>query len=85
MVAASDGRSGSVVGCYKTIGTAPVVVPMFAASGTGAGPTLNSYEGADMAKRTRGPDPVDRVTRISGVKITLPTHAAPVPSITVSA
>lgn len=44
----------------------------------GAGPTHNRSEGADMAKRTRGPDPVDRSTRISGVKITPPTLAGPV-------
>jgi len=42
-------------------------------------------EGADVAKSTRGPDPSDRVTRISGVKITPPTHAGPVPSITTNA
>lgn len=37
-------------------------------------------EGADVAKSTRGPDPSDRVTRNSGVKITPPTDAAPVPT-----
>lgn len=46
---------------------------------------LRRYEGADMAKSTRGPDPVDRVTRDSGVKITPPTHSGPVPSTHTSA
>jgi hypothetical protein len=41
---------------------------------------FEANEGAAMAQSTRGPDPVDRVTRISGVKITPPTLAAPVPS-----
>jgi hypothetical protein len=41
-------------------------------------PTLNGYEGADMAESTRGPDPVDRWTRISGVNITPPMHTGPV-------
>lgn len=80
LVAASDGRSGSAVGCHKTIGTAPVVVLMFSASGTGAGPTLNLYEGADMAQSTRGPDPSDRQTRNSGVNITPLTRSGPVTS-----
>jgi hypothetical protein len=31
-----------------------------------------------MAKRTRGPDPSDRLTRISGVNITPPTLAGSV-------
>lgn len=44
----------------------------------GAGPTHNSHEGADMAKRTRGPDPADSRPRSSGVKITPLTHAGPV-------
>jgi len=47
----------------------------------GAGPTHNLQQKVPtMAKSTRGPDPVDRVTRISGVKITPPTLAAPVPT-----
>lgn len=80
----STGRLGlapddSSVACrHKTIGTAPVVVPLRQTAGTGAGPTLNSDEGADMAQSTRGPDPSDRVTRNSGVKITPPMHAGPV-------
>lgn len=47
----------------------------------GAGPTPHRFEaieGADMAKRTRGPDPVDSRPRSSGVKITPPTHAGSV-------
>jgi hypothetical protein len=36
----------------------------------GAGPTLNHHEGADMAKRTRGPNLADSETRYSTVKIT---------------
>lgn len=67
-----------VVDGYKTIGTAPVVVRMRQTSGTGAGPTLNLYEGADMAQSTRGVPPSDRWTRTSGVNITPPTIAAPV-------
>lgn len=35
-------------------------------------------EGADMAERTRGPDPVDRWTRETGVNITPPTRTGPV-------
>jgi len=66
------------VAADKTIGTAPVVVRMFASSGTGAGPTLNSHEGADMAQSTRGPNPVDRQTRDSGVKITPLARMVPV-------
>lgn len=42
-------------------------------------------EGADMAERTRGPDPVDRWTRDSGVNITPPTNADPVPTTHTSA
>lgn len=82
----STGRLGlapddSSVACrHKTIGTAPVVIPLRQTAGTGAGPTHNDHEGADMAKRTRGPDPSDRLTRDSGVKITPPTHSAPVTS-----
>lgn len=37
-----------------------------------------SSKGADMAERTRGPDPVDRWTRTSGVNITPPTRTGPV-------
>ena len=44
----------------------------------GAGSTLNSDEGADMQKSTRGPDPVDSRPSVSGVMITPPTHAGPV-------
>ena len=65
------------VGGHKTIGTAPQF------SGCvnnryGAGPTLNSDEGADMAQSTRGPNPVDRQTRDSGVKITPLARMVPV-------
>lgn len=34
-----------------------------------------------MAQSTRGPNPVDRWTRTSGVNITPPMIAVPVPSI----
>lgn len=81
LVAASDGWSVPVGGCHKTIGTAPVVVLVQRTPGTGAGPTHNDHEGADMAKRTRGPDPSDRLTRDSGVNITPPTLALPVTPI----
>jgi len=84
-VASSTGRLSTApddpsdrVAADKTIGTAPVVVRMFAASGTGAGPTHNHREGADMAQSTRGPNPVDRQTRDSGVKITPLARTAPV-------
>jgi len=80
LVAASDGRSDLVGGRHKTIGTAPVVVLVQRTPGTGAGPTLNTHEGADMAKRTRGPDPSDRSTRNSGVNITPLTRSGPVTS-----
>lgn len=68
------------VAADKTIGTAPVVVQMRQTSGTGAGPTLNLYEGADMAQSTRGPNPVDRWTRIPGVNITPLARMVPVPT-----
>lgn len=80
LVPAPDDHSGVVL-ADKTNGTAPVVVLMFGASGTGAGPTLNLYEGADMAQSTRGPDPSDRQTRNSGVNITPLTRSGPVTSI----
>lgn len=38
-----------------------------------------------MVKRTRGPAPYDRWTRETGVKITPPTDATPVPSILTAA
>lgn len=40
--------------------------------------SCEANEGADMAQSTRGPNPVDRSPRISGVKITPPTLAGPV-------
>jgi len=43
-----------------------------------------SSEGADMAQSTRGVPPSDRWTRISGVNITPPTIAAPVPTASTS-
>ena len=75
---APDDHSDAVVG-YNTIGTAPQYSSCVN-NRYGAGPTPHSDEGADMPKRTRGPDPVDRWTRISGVNITPPTHADPVTS-----
>ena len=77
---APDMQSAAVL-ADKTNGTAPVVVLMFGASGTGAGPTPHSTEGADMAQSTRGPDPSDRQTRNSGVNITPLTRSGPVTSI----
>ena len=44
----------------------------------GAGSTHSHYEGADMQKSTRGPDPRDSRPSVSGVIITPPTHAGPV-------
>lgn len=72
---APDDHSGS--GAHKTIGTAPQY-PGCVNNRCGAGPTPHHYEGADMAKSTRGPDPVDRWTRTSGVNITPLARTVPV-------
>jgi len=79
LVAASDGRSGSAVRRHKTM-ERPRSNPDAANIRYGAGPTLNLYEGADMAQSTRGPDPSDRQTRNSGVNITPLTRSGPVTS-----
>lgn len=76
-VARPDGR------CGPTKSEAPaatwVAVPVCEARTRGLSTlTALTNEGADVAKSTRGPDPSDRVTRNSGVKITPPTHADPV-------
>lgn len=73
---APDDHSGQA-GAHKTIGTAPQY-PGCVNNRCGAGPTHNPYEGADMAKNTRGRDPVDRWTRNSGVNITPLARTGPV-------
>lgn len=72
-------------GCAPTKSEAPaatgVAVPVCEAETRGLSTlTALTNEGADVAKSTRGTNPVDRLTRISGVKITPPTHADPVPT-----
>jgi hypothetical protein len=59
------------------IGTAPQY-PGCVNNRYGAGPTLNSDEGADMEQSTRGRDPVDRWTRDPGVNITPLARSGPV-------
>lgn len=81
---APDDHSGQA-GAHKTIGTAPLY-PWCANTGSGAGPTHNpQQEGADVAKSTRGRDPVDRWTRNPGVNITPLARMVPVTSIHISA
>lgn len=70
---------GSVGGGAQTK-VRPRSCPSVSSTGCEVGSTLNLYEGVDMTKTTRGPDPADRWTRNSGVNITPPTHAAPVPT-----
>ncbi len=81
-LAPADHSGGA--GAHKTK-ERPRSTPGAANTGCGAGPTLNSYEGADMAESTRGPDPVDRWTRNSGVNITPPTRTGPVTTTRASA
>lgn len=64
----------------KTKGSGPAAKPGGETPGSGAGSTLNPYEGADMAKNTRGRSPSGSRTRDTGVKITPPTHSSPVAS-----
>lgn len=60
----------------------PAVVPVLVTLGARSGRhRTDDGKGADMAKRTRGPSPSDRVTRISGVKITPLARMVPVPPI----
>lgn len=77
LVPAPDDPSDAV-SADKTIRNGPAVILMFAASGAGPGRHTTLTKVPTMAKRTRGPDPVDKVTRISGVNITPPTLAGPV-------
>ncbi len=65
---APDDHSGGVL-AYKTM-ERPRSGPGAGNTGYGAGPTHNSDEGADMAKRTRGFPGSDSETRISAVTIT---------------
>lgn len=80
---APDDHSGHA-GAHKTK-ERPRSIPGAANTGCGAGSTLNSYEGADMAESTRGPNPVDRWTRNPGVNITPLARTGPVTSIQTSA
>lgn len=79
LVPAPDMQSAAV-SAYKTIGTAPVVVRLRQQPVQGPGRHSTSTKVPTMAKRTRGPDPVDRLTRLSGVNITPPTDSGPVTS-----
>jgi len=83
VVFAPDGHSDVVAGSQAM--ERPRSSPVVSATGAGPGRHSTVTKVSTMAKRTRGPDPSDRLTRISGVKITPPTHADPVPSITTSA
>lgn len=60
-------------------------VPQTVANDFYGRPTHNYDEGADMAKRTRGPDPVDSRPSVSGEMITPPTHAGPVTTTSTTA
>ena len=76
----SDDRSDMVTG-HKTKKVRPRSGPGAGNTGCEVGSTLNQLlKVPTMAKSTRGTSPHDRVTRISGVKITPPTAAAPAPS-----
>ena len=59
-------------------------VPQTVPTDFGGRPTPHR-EGVDMQKSTRGYDPVDSRPSDSGVKITPPTHAAPVTTTRTSA
>jgi hypothetical protein len=69
-----------VVAADKTTWNGPAVVQMLQTSGAGPGRHSTSTKVPTMAKRTRGPDPVDRVTRDSGVTITPLARTVPVPT-----
>ena len=75
----SDDRSDMVAG-HKTKKVRPRSCPGAGNTGCEVGSTHNLDEGADVAKSTRGIPPSDRWTRSSGVNITPPSIAAPVPS-----
>jgi hypothetical protein len=76
---APDDHSGMrLVGWGSQTKERPRSGPGAGNTGCGAGPTHNPYEGADMAKSTRGSSPSDRWTRTSGVNITPPVHLVPV-------
>lgn len=55
---------------HKTKWNGPRSNPVASTTGTGAGPTHNCDEGADVAKSTRGYPRSDSETRDSTVKIT---------------
>ena len=76
----SDDRSDRVAG-HKTKKVRPRSGPGAGNTGCEVGSTLNLLlKVPTMAKSTRGASPHDRVTRVSGVKITPPTCTGPVPS-----
>lgn len=77
-LAPDDHSDNRVVGWGAKTMERPRRIPGAANTRCGAGPTHNHYEGADMAKRTRGRDPVDRWTRNPGVNITPLASSGPV-------
>lgn len=77
--AAPDNHSDVVV-AYKTKRSDPAVVPVLVTLGARSGRHSTSTKVPTMAKSTRGSYPLDRVTRISGVKITPLARMVPVPT-----
>lgn len=69
----------SGLGAHKTM-ERPRSGPGAGNTGYGAGPTLNTDEGADMAKSTRGVPPSDSETQVSAVNITPASSTVPVPA-----
>ena len=74
---APDDHSGGWLGATQTK-ERPRSLPVASTTGAGPGRHSTSTKVPTMAKSTRGPDPVDRWTRISGVNITPPTQPGPV-------
>jgi hypothetical protein len=79
LVPAPDDHS-DVVLAYKTKRSDPAVVPVLVTLGARSGRHTTWTKVPTMAKRTRGIPPSDRVTRISGVKITPLARMVPVPT-----
>jgi hypothetical protein len=74
---APDDHSGGLLGATQTK-ERPRCIPGALTPGAGPGRHSTATKVPTMAKSTRGPDPVDRWTRISGVNITPPTQPGPV-------
>lgn len=68
------------VAADKTKRSDPAVVPVLVTLGARSGRHSTSTKVPTMAKSTRGPNPVDRQTRDSGVKITPLARMVPVPT-----